>query len=76
MPRRVKLPQFNPDALCPKCSYDEIRTIYHENDHGVYGCPLAETEWTDYTCEHLQRVCQRCKFVWVEGCAAAAKETP
>jgi hypothetical protein len=60
----MNLPPFTPDATCPKCGHDVVRTIYHE--HGRSGvCDSHGLSWRDG--EHLVRVCQRCHYGWAEA---------
>ena len=54
-------PPYNPDARCPKCSYDDVGSLYCPG--WDYHFPLSsEGEW-------IKRTCRRCHYIWPEECA-------
>ena len=59
----MKLVVYNPEASCPKCGCDDVRTGYQEQ-------PQAGIDWwwLDFEHEHLIRTCQRCHYDWPERC--------
>lgn len=65
MTERMKTRDYDPEAKCPKCGYEKVRTLYEPVVH-----------WADYsrdrdrmpTGEHLRRVCERCGYFWPERC--------
>lgn len=59
----MTLPPFNPDATCPKCGHDVVKTMYQSR-----GCRFPAdcgVRWDGS--EHHDRVCQRCHFEWAES---------
>lgn len=62
------LAPFNASARCPKCDHSEVAAHYRppeEKDHGWYErryhLRFPESEL-------IQRRCERCGFLWAEGC--------
>lgn len=55
------LAPFNPEATCPKCGHDDIRSSFHRN---VHDCGFREPYIRE---EHLERLCRRCSFSWMEA---------
>lgn len=79
------LPEYNPDAKCPKCGCAEIRTIYQKDAHG-YVCKRQHPAgdqiidvWGHRECcvfEHLDRVCTNCTYLWGERTVENGGEVP
>jgi len=57
-----KLPPYDPNAKCPKCGHDEVRTYYCKTGQPLDSC------WLKIEHEHLHRACQRCHYKWLEAC--------
>lgn len=55
----MKLQGYDPKRKCPKCSHDDIWTIYHKSGRSGYAC----WHWNE---EHLCRHCRRCGYNWCE----------
>lgn len=53
---------YDPDSKCYKCGFDDIVVIYCEGD---YPCNIS--------CEHLDRICKRCGYKWIEKCLKKEK---
>lgn len=61
--------KYDPDAKCPKCGCEDVRTFYHNersyrHDDICYG--------VDH--EHFHRTCERCKYHWVEDVLGGPSE--
>ena len=68
-----ELPQYSPDAKCPKCGHDRVFTAYHQagDTWCGTGCPLNQHYQTP---EHLCRTCERCRYSWVESPLEVTKQ--
>lgn len=63
---------FDPNAKCPKCGHDNIKTAYYENDeHRWHGYNKLDRERS----EHLRRTCERCRYQWNELPIGVSDET-
>jgi hypothetical protein len=62
----TQLPAYDPAATCPKCGGDDVRTVY-VGSHGSWTSPPCGLFGPDRYAEHLDRICQRCHFVWPEA---------
>ena len=59
---------FDPNAKCPKCGYEEINTNYFEKVEWVSSCDTCRTyNGKQVVKEHLKRMCTRCHFTWPEN---------
>lgn len=67
----MKLEEYNPKAKCSKCGYKTVGTIYCDqkllNEEHVM-CTDYIGMGSRKEQEHLHRVCERCKFEWIERC--------
>ena len=64
----MKLKQYNPDAVCPKCGCKTIKTRWEdkiENDLNWYERKYyPRDKWPET--EYMHRTCERCDFQWPE----------
>lgn len=70
----VQLPAYSPARPCPKCSAEEIATIFHPGPlltlDRVWPCAAQPRTQV----EHLCRVCTGCGFAWCEAVSDAYPE--
>lgn len=58
----MRLPDYNPDATCPKCAAEEIKTWHQSSDCRDWPYrPVHQGEC-------LIRRCGRCSYAWAEAC--------
>ena len=65
----MKLPAYDPAAICPKCGCSEIRSCYRRR--ATYGFDHGDFEYRVF-CElqsqpFMKRVCQCCHYGWPEA---------
>jgi len=66
-----KLPAFNQQASCPKCSNADLRKRYFKETSSWYE---VLDNLTIYISEYLIVTCSSCGYVWNEKCADYKEE--
>ncbi len=67
---------FNPEAKCPKCGFDDINTQYFPRIDWISCCDYSRTyNEKQLLKEHLKRYCTRCHFAWPENIIKETKRT-
>ncbi len=62
----MRLKPFNPEARCPKCGHDTVKTRYCR---GGPDSDYRDLCWDKgLNREHLHRNCERCHYEWEEAC--------
>lgn len=61
---------FEPNAKCPKCGHDVVRTYYcRGSKYSYFASPCYDQRAEG---EHLHRHCERCAYAWLEQCIPPA----
>lgn len=59
----TELPLYDPEKICPKCHGACISLSYCEHHDYSLDCRYP-SPWHDV--DHFHRVCQQCRFTWME----------
>lgn len=67
---------LNVNAPCPKCGHDDVRMIYVQTHTSWESYPACGLSSNAKYREHIDRVCQRCRYGWAEEPLAPRTEEP